>query len=318
MILPPSICIFHNGNSRIVDFYKERYNTLEFSGNWASSAQEPTRGQLYELCYADANWDNLIKLRKYRIRIVRHVSSYEDDQEYAMPECEQFDPDTWLTNVVLTNLCFADEIYCDFVYPSKTNDERVLITTGRTANTHVIDHFAKNKNVTAFECSKSLDQRLIDAGSASLLWRKDKWECLTSIWIARFNGFHHKLVGHDAPVYTAVPPIDNTWIETEWRNVCLSVFDRSLFFRYVLAKFTELINTEYVIESCTSMYEKIPYDKSELIPGYHESQTSYLESDVNLGLDLLYRNVRNHIEKGRQVMLPTAMDQIKPLIASGQ
>jgi hypothetical protein len=174
MILPPSVCIFHNGNSRVIDLYKEKYNTLEFSGNWASSEQVPMRGQLYELCYADANWDNLIKLRRYRTRIVRHISSYQDDQEHALPECEQFDESTWLTNVVLNNLCFADDIYCDFfVQPLQSNDERILITTGRTANTHFIDWFVKKKNIKAFECSKSLDQRLIDAGSASMLWRKD-------------------------------------------------------------------------------------------------------------------------------------------------
>jgi hypothetical protein len=307
MILPPSVCIYHNGNSRVIDFYKEKYNALlEFSGNWASSAQDATRGRLYEMCYADANWDTLIKLRKYRIRVVRHVSSYQDDQEHVLPECEQFDQNTWLTNVVLNNLCFADEIHTDFVHPSTTNTERAIITTGRTANTHVIDYLAKNKDVTAFECSKSLDQQLIDAGSASLLWRKDKWACLTSIWIARFNGFHHKLVGQDAPVYTAVPPIDEAWIESEWRNLCLSVFDRSLFFKYILAKPLDLITTEYVIETYTSMHEKLPYDKAELIPSYAESQFKYLESDVNLGMDLLYRNVRNHILQG-----PT-VDQIKP------
>jgi len=311
MILPASVCIYHNGNSRVIDLYKEKYSTLEFSGNWASSAQDGSRGRLYEMCYADANWDTLIKLRKYRIRVVRHISSYQDDQEHSLPECEQFDPDTWLINVVLTNLCFADEIYSDFVYPSTVNNERVLITTGRTANTHVIDHFAKNKNITAFECSKSLDQPLINAGSACLLWRKDKWECLTSIWIARFNGFHHKLVGQDAPVYTEVPAIDENWINAEWRNLCLSAFDRSLFFKYVLGKSLELITTEYVTEAYTSMYEKLPYNKAELIPSYAESQSKYLESDVNLGIDLLYRNVRNHIIQG------TPLDQIKHTLTPG-
>jgi hypothetical protein len=125
-------------------------------------------------------------------------------------------------------------------------------------------------------------------------------------------------VGQEAPTYTAVPAIDNDWIENEWRNLCLGVFNRSLFFKYVLAKFVEIINTEGVIETCTSMYEKIPYDKSALIPNYNESQDRYLESDVNLGIDLLYRNVRNHIERGRLINLERPIVQAISTLPSGQ
>jgi hypothetical protein len=291
-----SICIYHNGNSKILEFYKEKFQHLTFVGNLSESTQFDPSGCLWEVCFADATKENLTAACKQGIRIVRHISSYKDDCDNLLPESRLFDFDDWLNYVVITNLSFADEVVCDELLPTSVNNEIAIITTGRTANTHFVE-VLKSFNQCSFEYFKKIDERFLQAASAILMWRLDQWECLTSIWISKqTDHWSHQLENQSKLQFDLlVDPIDQTWIKTDWVNICTSVLDHALFYKYVIGRPVSLITTEQAIEKYQSVQKKIDYDKKEIIKNYKESQSKYSESSIAKLLDLLYNKVQSHI-----------------------
>ena len=133
MIPGPSVCIYHNGNSRILEYYKQKFSHLHFAGNLADSTVYPDQGHMWEVCFADASRKNLVQVKKSGVHILRHISSYQDDQQHLLPESKKLDYNRWLNYAVSNNLSFADEIVSDFVYESTTTDSTVIVTSGRSA-----------------------------------------------------------------------------------------------------------------------------------------------------------------------------------------
>ena len=130
-----SVCIFHNGNQCIVDYYKEKFSSLEFCGNWGCN--EYKDNSLYEIYYADASDEALEKLKDHNVYTIRHISDYQDDVDFPMPEIEKVTNfDSWVNSVIISNLCYADKIVTDFNYNTQKDNIHAVITVGRTANRH--------------------------------------------------------------------------------------------------------------------------------------------------------------------------------------
>jgi len=290
-----SVCIFHNGNSRIVEFYKNKFNYLHFYGNWAeahkaNALKANAKPGLYEICYADASITNLQQARDLGVRIVRHISTHADDLANLLPECQPYDQVTWLNNAVVDNLCFSDEIVCDFVLPTDCVAECVIITTGRTASSHLGQAW-KAQGKKNFEHAKRIDQRFLNAESSVLNWREDQWGCATSLWIMLTSErILHDVAGTTNDYNFQVPAIPQTWIDNDWVNMSKTVLDHSLFFKYVLKKSVLIMTTEYVIKHYQSLHGKIPYEKNKIIQDHDACMSKYNSSSTRHLLDMLYTN----------------------------
>ena len=290
-----SACIFHNGNSRIVEFYKQKFSHLTFSGNLSECENLDKTDCLWEICFADATRENLTAAVESGIQIVRHISTYSDDIENLMPECDQFDYPNWLEFVVTKNISFADEIVSDFeLSRPDTHNKTIIITTGRTANMHFQEVLSKY-GIESFENQKALDDQLLNAKESVLMWREDQWECLTSIWIAKNSEFRHNTRDQDE-IDIAIDPVDPKWIDKDWCDMAQMAFDYALFFKFVLKRPITIITTERAISNYTSNHKKVNYNKQKVIDQYDQTKQSYQNSEVAKTLNLLYNKVQQQIE----------------------
>jgi hypothetical protein len=287
-----SICIFHNGNSRILEIYKNKFNFLEFAGNLA--CVELSDNKLYEICYADASDEILFLAKENGIKIIRHISTFEDDILYGLLEFEKFFYDQWIKNVIIPYLSYADDIITDFKMETDNSNEVAIITTGRSASTH-LEEYLKSKEIISFEYRKVVDYRWINSKSAILLWREDQWECLASTWISLKNDFQHNIVGEKPPIIDKKSPEINTiYVDKNWKNMSRAVLDHSLFYYYVLKKPISYVTTEYCINFQTR-HKKIQYNKHELILNYDMCKEYYFNSLTRKILNLLYQNTIKHL-----------------------
>jgi hypothetical protein len=295
-----SVCIYHNGNSRVLEQYKQKFSHLKFSGNLTNTVVYPDRGQMWEICFADATRENLAHAKKSGVHILLHISSYEDDQHHLLPESSKFEYNRWLNFAVSNNLSFANEIVSDFVYESMTTDSIVIVTTGRTANTYFQEILAKS-GIVSFEHSRFLTNDFLSSSSAILFWRLDQWECLSSKWIA--DRTHYKYshqIGQAAhqDFDFIVPEISQEWIETDWVNMCCLVLDHALLYKYVLQRPIYSATTEHIVSlGIETQQQKITYDKSKIIPDYEKSRLLYEQSEIAEILTMLYNQTQLHIKE---------------------
>lgn len=291
-----SVCIFHNGNQRILEHYKALYSDLNFVGNLSESVTWPSHNSLWEVCFADASIELLYRAKSAGIKILRHVSTYQDDLDNRLPECGKFDYDQWLQHVVCNLISLADQIVCDWTLPSKTVNETVIITTGRTANTH-LQRAMLIKGAKFYECSKKYDHNFFAASAAVLLWRLDQFACLTSNWIAAETKYRyaHQLTHGASHSFSTVNPITTEWVHNEWVNSCKLVLDQAMTSKYLMQRSTVRTTTEQIIHKLISNHTKLGYNKNQVIPNYREIEQYYIGSEVEKMLHYLYNNVCEHI-----------------------
>jgi hypothetical protein len=290
-----SILLYHNGNQRVIDRFKKHFRFHSYQGNWSEHLSHPLDNSLYEICIADATDANLSQARFLGIRILRYISAYDDDWINPISEmtCQPYE--LWLSNVVCKNLSFADIVDCEFFLNNRPKSQHsVIITTGRTANTHLqmID-----KSAMLVEGSKIIDEKLLEAKEAIFLWRLDQWDCLVSSWLLQINNnvplhqFNSKLRG-------SVPPtvnLDSRWIDNQWKNLCQFVMDSAMFFRYVIKRPISHMTTEDIVKRFKSPSEKINYSKSDLVLNYEEMHAYYQSSTTRQILTMCYNNLHKHI-----------------------
>lgn len=300
MISGQSICIYHNGNSRILEHYKQKFSHLHFAGNLIDSSVYPDQGHMWEVCFADATRKNLAHAKKSGVHILRHISSYQDDQQNLLPECESFDCDRWLNNVVSNHLSFANEVVSDVAYKSAINDSTVIVTTGRSANTFFQEILAK-AGIVSFEHHRFLTNDFLFAKSAILFWRLDQWECLSSKWIAdqtHYKYSHQTTQSVPGDFDFTVPEISQEWIRNEWFNTCCLVLDHALLYKYVLQRPIHSTTTEQIVAlNIQTDQQKLTYDKSKIIPDYEQSKSLYEQSEIAEILNMLYNQTQLHIEE---------------------
>lgn len=300
MIPGQSVCIYHNGNSRILEHYKQKFSQLHFAGNLAESSAYPDQGHLWEICFADAARKTLVHAKKSGVYILRHISSYEDDQQNLLPECESFDYNTWLNHVVSDNLSFADEVMSDFVLPSATNGSTAIVTTGRSANTYFQEILSK-AGITSFEHDRYLTTNFLSSSNGILLWRLDQWECLASTWIASQTDFkysHQTTQSGPQDFNFQVPEISLDWIKNDWFNAGCLVLDHALLYKYVLQRPIYSTTTEHIVSlNIQTDQQKLIYDKSKIIPDYEQSKLLYEQSEIAEILNMLYNQTQLHIEE---------------------
>lgn len=292
-----SICLYHNGNSRIVEHYRNKFANLKFCGNWAEAGDKSATGCLWEICFADANFANLLSAHAEGVKIVRHISTYDDDMEHLLPECQRFDYPQWLEYAVTANLCLAQDVISDLCITPGTQNATVIITTGRTANMHLQEVYAHNKKL-AFESSKKLDSIFFNARDSVFLWRTDQWACLTSTWIAQQTDYQkaHQVEGQRSVEFNKqVAPLDISWIETDWVNMCKITLDQALLSKYVCNRPTSHTTTEFITANFKSIQQAISYRKQDLIPNYNEMYHWYQHSNLAKNLTIVYNNVVNHL-----------------------
>ena len=291
-----SICIFHNGNSRIVELYKEKFSHLKFSGNLTNcNYLDNSNDCLWEVCFADATRENLTKASEAGIKIIRHISDYADDIEHLMPECDRFDYPNWLEFVVAKNISFADEIVSDFeLSRPDTHSKTIIITTGRTANMHFQEVLAEY-GIQSFENRKALDDQMLNAKESVLMWREDQWACLTSMWIAKNSEFRHNTQDQEE-IDIAIDPVDPKWIDKDWYDMAQMALDYALFFKFVLKRPISIMTTERAVSNYTSNHKKVNYNKQKVIAQYDQTKQSYQNSEVAKTLNLLYNKVQQQIE----------------------
>lgn len=281
-----SVCIFHNGNQQVLDFYKDKFVNLRFLGNLSEETDLTQSDALWEICFADATRENLTLAVLAGVYIIRHISDYDSDQQNLLPECEKFSYADWLNCIVAHNISFADEIISDILIDHDIDKETAIITTGRTANSH-LQKVLSTFNIVSFEYEKMLYPRLLAAESAILMWREDQWACLTSIWIAKNTEFLHN-TDNQQPLDLAVAEIDHKWIEEDWANMAQAVLDHAVFFYTVLQRPTGIISTENAVSNYTSIHKKLNYNKQTVIVNYNQTKELYQCSPVANTLNLLY------------------------------
>jgi len=273
---------------------------LHFAGNLADSTAYPARGHMWEVCFADASRKNLVQAKKSGVHILRHISSYEDDQQHLLPESKKLDHNRWLNYAVSNNLSFADEVISDFVYESATTDSTVIVTSGRSANTYFQEILSK-AGIASFEHSRFLTNNFLSSSSAILLWRLDQWECLSSKWIAdqtHYQYSHQTTQTARGDFNFTVPEISQEWIETDWFNMCCLVLDHALLYKYVLQRPIYSTTTEYIVSlGIETQQKKITYNKSNIIPDYEQSKSLYEQSEIAEILNMLYNQTQLHIEE---------------------
>jgi len=293
-----SICLFHNGNNRILKKYQNQFSDLKFSGNWAEAKEKPKHGCLWEICFADATRENLQSAADNGIFIFRHISDYQDDVDNRLNECEPYDYDFWLNFVVSQNLSFSNLVVSDVkINNTNIDDVTAIITTGRTANMH-LQQILKSQDTNSFEYSKTIDLCLLNSNSAVFLWRCNQWECLTSTWIAQETEYtkSHQFAGKPTMLFSEpVSDISYEWINTDWYNMCCSVLDHAMFYQYVCQRPISWTTTEHIVNKYKTTQTKLNYNKSNLIGNYFDAEQHYKNSEVANTLNFLYNNVVNHI-----------------------
>lgn len=288
-----SVCIFHNGNQRIIELYRAHYHALSFRGNWGVTDKKTPVGSLYELSYADATFNNISELNVFGIQVVRHITNYVDDNANRPSECEQLNYNDWLQCAVLNNLCFSNIIKTEFIQCPISSNEHAVITTGRTASLHY-RYILKEQNITAFENHKSLDERWINAGSATLLWRKDSWECLTSHFIAQNQEFVHNIEGRNTHQFSnEAIEITREFVEN-FVNQCLAAMNFSLYFKYILQKPIDVVTTEDILNIQTKS-KKVDYNKKALILNYDQTKLDF-DTTFKPTLDYLFENTQKMLQ----------------------
>lgn len=292
-----SICLFHNGNKRVIEYYKRKFSNLTFSGNWSEDISPDPVGKLWEICHADATFENLLRAQHQGIYILRHVSTFENDLENLITECTITDYNSWINNIVSNYLIMADEIVSELIFPAPLYPKQVIITTGRTASKHFQSFLLDNFQVKTFECTKTIDKLFLDSQSAVLLWREDQWETITSTWIGhQINSWIHSIdqsLNFDLP--TQIREIDSGWTETHWFNLCNTIVNNALFYKSVLKRPISLITTERAVTEFQSVQNKIPYDKSKIIKNHQASKEQYLKSDTYKKINFLYNRIKKII-----------------------
>lgn len=293
-----SICLFHNGNKQIVANYIEKFPNLKFSENWILAGDTPPNtGCLWEICHADVSDELLLKARNNNIKIIRHISTYEDDLKNLMAEVVKTSKEQWLNQTVLHNLSWSDEIISDLTEFDTKHHQTIIITTGRTANTH-LQQVLRQKNIDAKESSKTLDSDFLTSTKNILLWRKNQWECLTSNWIAVCTDYKysHQYADRKPVVFEKiVEPIDNNWIISNWSNQIKITLDSAMFSKYILKIPTFHTTTEYITKQFISNQQKLQYDKVKIIPNYFESKLFFENSSIKFNSELAYENVVKHL-----------------------
>jgi len=289
-----SILLYHNGNQRVIDQFRKQFRYHKFCGNWKNWMSQPSDHCLYEICIADATDKNLNKAREIGIRIFRYISEYDDDQSNTVSELVLQPYHDWLSNVVCKNLCFADVIVSEnLIRDQEINQHSIIITTGRTANTHLQ---MVDCDADLIECNKFIDINLLRARHAILLWRLDQWQCLTSSWILQNSGMvTHQFQGKIKNPVRKCDNLTEQWINVDWKNLCQEVLDQALFFHYVVKRTIYHMTTEDVIKRFTSRSEKINYDKSSIIPNYKEMENFYFNSETKKIITMCYNNTLTHI-----------------------
>lgn len=293
-----SICIFHNGNSRILKEYREKFSNKKFKGNWADATDKHSQDCLWEICFADATRENLKSAIDHSVFIIRHISDYQDDINHRLDECKPYDYDFWVNFIVSQHLSFSNLVVSDVKIAAPIDEITAIITTGRTANTH-LQQVLKKQNINSFEYSKIIDSYLLKSKSAIFLWRCDQWECLTSTWIAMKTKYKKSHQTTDIPELifdSPVPDISHEWIDNQWYNMCCNVLDHAMFYHYICQKPVYCTTTEYVVNNFQSTQIKINYDKSNLIGNYLITEEYYKNSAIANTLNFLYNNVINHID----------------------
>lgn len=292
-----SVCIFHNGNSRVVELYKQRYQDLVFLGNLATNTMHPL-GHLYEVSYADLKDDIMLRAHKLGIKVIRHITTLEDDLVHRLPECaiDPADTSAWLDHVVINGLSWASEVVTEFRYSSTINDRVAIITTGRTASSHY-EEYLRNHGVESFEYPKKTDLTWLEAKSAVLLWRRDHWDCMLSNWIAKSTQtWTHSLNGNVIDqLPDTVEPITEHYINAEWADICSKVLDDAMFFRYIIGRAINLVESENIVQKLTTSHNRISYDKTKMIPNVSEAQQEYQKSRIHDLLSIKYNIVSKHI-----------------------
>lgn len=309
-----NVCIFHNGNSRIVELYKQKFSNLKFHGNWINANADSPAG-LWEICFADATFDVLMQARSAGVFIIRHITQYQDDLDHLMPECEKFEYNNWLAHAVTNYLCFADQIVSEFlITPPEHKSDTVIVTTGRTANTHLQQVYNMH-GYYAFENLKTINKDFLTAGNSVLLWREDQWQCLTSHWIATCTKFQkaHQFLGKDPPKFDLVESLNHHWIECDWVNMCQATLDMALLFKYVCNRPTSYTTTSEITKKFVSTHVPLSYNKHQIIPNYDEMQQWYIQSGIVELLDILYNNVTKHLTPWKEPWAQTAKN-IKPTL----
>lgn len=294
MLKNHSICLYHNGNRQIVDYYQKKLSHLEFSGNWVDITDPDSHGKLWEICYADVSRENLIKANTLGIHVLRHVSTYNNDQRNLLPECAPMEFEQWLNYVVCNNLIFCDEVVSELEFENLPLDQTIIITPGRTANAH-FRKFLKSLGQHAIECSKSIDNSLLNSQSAVLMWRENHWESLSSNWLAlQTNQWIHQINQHfTEPINIdhCVKEISQEWIDNDWKNLCQLVFDCACFFKLILRRPVSLMTTERAMTELQSSHSKINYDKSKLINNYNQTKNLYQSSNTHKLVDSMYNRI---------------------------
>jgi len=284
-----SICIYHNGNKNIISYYKNKFSDLKFVGNWAEFPYQDN--SLYEISHADATYENLFELKKANIKIIRHISDYDDDQKNIVNECHEQQYEQWLNESVIKFLSFSDEIVCDIGLESDNNGKHAIITTGRAASTH-LELYLKKKCIDAFENEKiniTDDKNTFNSNSATLLWRENSWECLTSIWIAlQTQNFVHayKNTSFDYE-WKQVQEIPIEWLINDWLNICRHTMDLGIAFKFLLKKPINIQTYEEIIKHYKTNSIKIPYNKEKMIKNYYYTNKWYFKN-LQPMIDRLY------------------------------
>lgn len=288
-----SICIFHNGNRQILEFYKNKFIDLTFSGNLSETTNFSSPDCLWEICFADATHEVLVNATKAGIHILRHISTYTSDVENLLSECEIFDYDHWLEHTVIKYISYADEIISDLPTTKGVSEEVAIITTGRTANSH-FQQVLLAFNIRSFENLKRWEPRINSANSAVLMWREDQWACLTSTWIAKNTAFIHN-TNNQPKLNLSVPAISNEWIATEWFNMACIALDHAVYFKSVLNRPCSIMTTERAVSTYITIQKPLNYTKSEIIANYEQTKQSYASLEVKIILNLLYNKVQNQL-----------------------
>jgi len=281
-----TICLFHNGNNRIIDSYKNEYSNLDFVGNWACHNYRDN--SLYEISNCDATVENLFELRSRGVKIIRHITTLEDDIKHKIDELESLE--NWHHDVVCHNLCFADTIKTDYVDRIEPEvNETALITTGRAASKH-LRLYLGSMGIMSYEGGKLLDNRLRQTHDSILLWREDLWELLCSMALSFANGFKHNIEDKPHPEYNQSVILDLDWINRDIWNMCQNTLDIALYYKYIIQKPIVLATTENIVRQYKSKSHKIVYQKDKLILNYEQMRAWFEDTNFEHNMNMLYNN----------------------------
>ena len=308
-----NVLYLHNGNRAVKSWAKEYFplHTVMpcFTVDWEVNKKKletfdskleylaSSNNVLFDLTPADNIDDIILAKTKQYCKVVKVVTSYDNDIKNLEDVWQEYNNDQWLHNLC-NRLWLADyEIYFDHISLPSSNGNNTIFTPGRCGSHLMRDVVSCNKIVhhSNSMCSPEL-QEVVNSGVVFTVLRKSFLDFFSSHVIGEKTGL--KLVTDTTNINEHRELTNQMSIRCNFADI-QQAFSTITNFVDLLLSLKHYQNKDIrfcYYEDLSEFYSKarstkVPYNKSKLIENYNE-----IEPIIQLDIQPLYSAILRRVE----------------------